>query len=279
MPVVETKIASTEHVSPPEALKPLAMKSAAGTSAIKRGKQADLTSLTKQQIKDYGLPVDMEGVPVDALAWVRNKDANIWKDAPEDRISQMMSDKDAEVVRHGGKVVVKADCVLMRYPAAYREQAQKETDAEADRLSDGLHPGAEGALQANRDFDAHGQNAPDMTKAEKLAWLARMHDYHMNSGMIGPTRNMSLADAIRVSGGVEAAAREEDRYRQGSAHRETDQEEWAAMFAPTAPTSPAVRAFYGMGNTGLGPTTAQKVAAKSATGRRGAALAASADRK
>lgn len=274
MPTIETKVAVTPHEVDPAALKPMAIRSAAGTSAITRRKhQPDTTALTSQQIKDAKLPVDMDGQPVDGLGWVRFKETNIWKNG-HDRVSQVMSEKDGEVVLCNGKPLLNDDCVLMRYPKAYDILDQKEIDEEASRLAQGMRTGADGSLESTRKFDP----TKDMSEGEKIAWISRMQDYHQNSGMIGPTARMDMATAIMVSGGKSAVDAEEERFRRGSAHRESNSDEWAAMFAPTAPTSPAVRGFHGIGATGLGDPTPKTIQQKRegtpATGRRAAAVAA-----
>lgn len=277
MAQIETKVAVTEHQVDPAALQPMAIKNVAGTTAIARRKnQPDTTALTSQQIKDCKLPVDMDGTPVDGLGWVRFKETNVWKDGP-DRVSQVMSEKEGEIVLCKGKPLLNNDTVLVRYPKEYDTLIQKSIDEEADRLATGLQPGVEGAKESHLNFNP----TADMTQAEKQAWLARMRDYHINSGMIGPTGRMDMVDAIRISGGSEAVAREEERYRRGAAHRESDSDEWAAMFAPNVPTSPAVRAFHGIGNTGIGNPVPKTIQQKreGATGRRAAAIAAKSDRK
>lgn len=277
MPQIETKIASIEHTSAPEASKPQAEHGVTGTSVVRRRKQSlDLLGVTPAQMREFNIPHNKDsGEATVGLRWVRNKDCNVYKDAPEDRVASLQYELDgAEPVRVNSKVVTRHDVMLMQYPKEYDEQAQQAIDAEAGRISEGLRPGAEGAMESHLDFGPDGEPIREMTKSEMKAHLARMHDYHMNSGMIGPTAHMSLADAIRHMGGPEAVARDEDRFRQGSVHREISQEEFTSMMTGETPT----KKYFG--STGIGDPTPKTIQQKrDATGRRAAAIAAPASRK
>lgn len=281
MPQIETKIASIEHQSDPSAMKGNASPNVTGTTVVRRRrKPMDLLGISPKQMQEWGIAHNKDtGEAKEGLRWVRNKDCNVYANAPEDRVASLEYELDgAEPVRVGGKIITRHDVMLMRYPKEYDEMAQKEIDQESNRLTEHLRPGIGGSLEGHEELNAYGQPIPEMTTAQKKQMMAAMHEYHTNSGMISAkTGGMPLSEAIMRSGGPAAVAAEEERYRRGASHREISQEEFGALFSGT-PSSPAVRNFHGMGNSGLGATTAQKVAAKSATGRRGAALAATADR-
>lgn len=282
MPTIQTNIASIEHQSDPSASKGNPSPNVTGTTVVRRRrKPLDVLGVSPKQMQEWGIAHNKDtGEALEGLRWVRQpgKICNVYANAPEDRVGALEYELDgAAPVTVDGKIITRHDVMLMRYPKEYDEMAQDEIDQEARRLTEGLRPGISGSFEGHEELNAYGQPIPDMTTAQKKQMMAAMHEYHTNSGMIGPTARLSLADAIRVSGGPEAVAAEEERYRRGAAHREISQEEFGNMFSGS-PSSPAVRNFHGMGNSGLGATTAQKVAAKSATGRRGAALAAATNR-
>jgi hypothetical protein len=279
MPTIETRVASIEHQSAPGSDKPVPTPNVAGTTAVRRRrKPLDLLGISPQQMNAWGIKHNKDtGEATEGLRWVRNKDCNVYANAPEDRVASLEYELDgAEPVRVDGKIITRHDVMLMKYPKEYDELAQAEIDQETKRLTAGLYPGIGGVLEGHEDLDAYGKPIPEMTNAQKKAMMAAMHEYHTNSGMIGPTARLSLADAIRVSGGPAAVAAEEERYRRGASHREISQEEFGNMFSG-APSSPAVRNFHGIGATGLGDPTPKTIQQKRdgvASGRRAAAIAA-----
>lgn len=288
MAKIEVNVAQREVEIPEDKEVGMASANVAGTSVIRRRKRPlDLLGITPTQMVEFGIKHNKEtGESAEGLRWVRcpGSICNVYKDAPEDRVASLEYEVGAEPVRVNGKIVTRHDVMLVRYPKEIDVENQRDIDREHNRVTANLRLGAEGALQSDLELDAHGEEIQQMSTADKKAMLARAHDYYQQSGMIGPTRGMSLADAIRLTGGPEAVAREEESYRMGSAHREMSSEEFSTMMTGQAPTSRAVRNFHGIGDTGLGNPTPKTIQQKragtsSAAGRREAALATPAGRK
>lgn len=283
MAEITNKVARIEHKSAPDASSSMESPNVAGTTAVRRRKRPlDLLGVTPSQMVEFGIKHNKEtGEASEGLRWVRcpGSICNVYKDAPEDRVSSLEYEIGAEPVRVNGKIVTRHDVMLVRYPKEIDVENQRDIDREHNRVTQNLRLGAEGAMQADLEFDAHGEALQEMSTAEKKAMLARASDYYQQSGMLGPTRGKTLSEAIRITGGPDAVAREEESYRMGAAHREMSSEEFATMMTGQVPTSRAVRNFHGMGDSGLGKTTQQKVAATSAAGRRAAAVATPAPRR
>lgn len=283
MAEISSKNASIEHISPSDAEQVSPSHSAAGTSAISRRKQPlDPLSVTPKQMNDWKIPYNKEtGEPSVGLAWVRNPDSNIYNGAPENRIAELQYEFDGSgPVLVGGKSISRNDVVLYQYPIEYKEQQQREIDAASNQFEDGLHsaPGdlSPGATESTHEFDIEGNPYVALSRREQAQYLERMSAYHRENGMIGNhTGGMELADAVRASGGPEAVKAEQAMYRDGAAYHEISQDDFSSMFSSNVvPMSKSVRSFHGIGDTGLGQTTQTKVAARSAAGRRSAALAA-----
>lgn len=281
MPTIENKVASVEHVSDPSANQPVGGHAAAGTSVRRRQRQPyDDLSVTPNQMKEWGIQVNPETQQAgEGLRWVRNKNTNVWDKAPEDRIAALQYQLPGlEPVRVDGKIVTRNDVMLVKYPIEYDIEAQEAIDAEANRIAGGLRQGAEGILEGKETYGINGKLTSEMSQAEKEALHEQQYYLHRSNGMIGPTQNMDLPTAIRVSGGPERSAEESERFRRGASHRELTQEEWSQNFVENVvPSNRGVRAFIGA--SGLGRDTQTKVAERSAAGRRAAALAAPTTRK
>lgn len=286
MAEITSTVGSIEHTPSPDADKGMPSPTLSGTSAVRRNAAPlDGLAVTTQQMKAWGIPYNKEtGEANVGLAWVRNGESNVYRDAPEDRRMELEHVYEgSSAVMHKGKVISRHDVILWQYDKQYDVERQADVDAESRKFEYGLNPvpGNEspGALEGHYDFDASGEPYDHLSTQDQKIKMSQMSRYHRESGMIGPTKGLSLANAIESVGGPQAARAESEMWRRGAAHTEISQEQFGSMFADRAPTSKAVRNFHGMGDTGLGKSTQQKVAANSAAGRRAAALAASAARR
>lgn len=283
MAKIENSQARIETVPPEDGDMMAQTHSVEGTSVIRRrAAPLDAMSITPEQMEEWRIPYNKDtGEPKVGLAWVRDPDSNIHKNAPENRIASLRRELDGSgPVLHQGKRISRDDVLLYQYPIGYKLGDQKAIDDASRQFETGLESApteeSPGALESRDEFDIEGRPYVPLTPRQQERYMDQMRRYHQETGMIGNvTGGLSLSDAIRVVGGPEAALAEEALFRDGAVYREISQEEFGKMFASgITPGSKAVRNFHAMGNSGIGKTTQQKVQATSAAGRRAAALAA-----
>lgn len=213
----------------------------------------DPTFVSDAKRKEYGIKPD------EALYWAR--DSEVWAQYEHsDRQEELMGSVEEGGV--GARVVYKpgefdkvriggfaGDLILMAYPKAIQEQIQAETDEACSEYQYGLRQTEEGYESTEDLFD----------RTDLKRRMQAEHDFHAQTGLVGgnsPTAGMDYfaAQAHVERLGIDVEAKQ-TALRMGSQHTGIDQQEFAKLIT-------GQRKLFGMGNSGLGKTTQQKLAAR-----------------
>lgn len=202
----------------------------------------DKFSILPEERADYGIGDDR------AVAWVRNP-ANWEKIEHSDRIREFGRERPGAKVAmtSDGDMVTNGDLVLMHYPQAHKDREEAARTAEYQEYVYGEAP------------DSYPRDK------ERLRHLSeQMHRQHERDGFIGAqsaTQGLPYEQALSKYTSQQIDA-EEARFRRGTRQSSFDSDDWARMVDSQRARGdrPARGRAVAVGNTGLGKTTAQKVA-------------------
>lgn len=218
----------------------------------------DAFYISEAKRKEYGIK-DHE-----TAYWAR--DPQVWSKIEfNDRVAELEADvedggmnarlirtKEMDTVHIGAG----GDLVLMAYPTELKEQMQAEID-EANRRYEAPFRRTEEGYECDEEIGLDRSNLKARMRAE--------HEFNRASGLAGgssPTAGMSFMEASaymkRIGFDVEA---HQEMLRMGGHHTQQSEDQFQQMMTGM----PKAKSF-GIGKTGLGKTTAQKVAERA--GRR-----------
>jgi flagellar biosynthesis GTPase FlhF len=210
----------------------------------------DTFSVLPEERKAFGVQDN------ETLAWVRNP--SHWEKLEHsDRVREFSHERPGarQVFKDGVDPVTHGDLLLMAYPTVHKEREEEARTAEYKHYVEHEDPNSK---------------PRDREKLERLR--ESMHRQHEREGIIGPqspTQGLSYEQALSKYSKEQIDA-EEARFRRGTRQQSFDSEDWAKMVdRGRRDTSAQGRTrAVAVGDTGLGKTTQQKVAARQAGGNR-----------
>lgn len=218
--------------------------SPSGTEVVEHAPEPgyDKFSVLPHERKAFGIE-DSETV-----AWVRNP-SNWEKIEHSDRIREFSRERPgARVVGDtDGDMVTNGDLVLMAYPSVHKEREEAARTHEYEEHAFGEAP------------DTRPRDRDRLRHAGE-----QMHRQHEREGTVGPaspTSGMSYEAALSKYTTAQIDS-EEARYRRGTRQQSFDSDDWADMIDGGRARGQArsTKKSVSMGDSGLGKTTAQRLA-------------------